>query len=93
MLRTLFLGTLLLASLASAVAVPPVKRQSGGVGIIFSGCDGSQSNDISNALDDAINMAYGIMGIDTKTDIGAFDCEYPHTVLALYTRAKHAISV
>jgi hypothetical protein len=66
MLRTFLLDALLLTSLASAVALSPVKRQTGGVGIVFSGCDADQTAIINNALNDAVKMAYGIMGIDTK---------------------------
>jgi hypothetical protein len=84
MLCTIFLHALLLASLASAVAVAPVKRQVGGIGITFSaGCNSTSRQDITDALNNAIDMAFGITGIDTKTDIGAFECEYPHTSLAL----------
>jgi hypothetical protein len=93
MLRTFLLDALLLTSLASAVALSPVKRQTGGVGIVFSGCDADQTAIINNALNDAVKMAYGIMGIDTKTDIGAFDCEYPDIVFAfLYSSQIQGMS-
>jgi hypothetical protein len=86
MLRTLFFKTFLLASLASAVVLPPLRRQDGdvsidGVDINFSGCDdinpktgNRMSKDIVNAWDDAIKLANAITEIDTNTDIGSFDC-------------------
>jgi hypothetical protein len=77
-----FLGTLLLVSPTYAGALSPFKRQIGGVGIVPSGCDNDQIAIINNALNDAIKLAYGIMGIDTKTDVGAFDCEYLDIVSA-----------
>ncbi|KAF1994058.1 hypothetical protein P154DRAFT_586974 [Amniculicola lignicola CBS 123094] len=85
MFRTLSLNMLLLTSLASAVALPPLKRQDGdvsidGVSINFSGCDdinpktgNKMSKDIKNAWDDAVKLADAIDEIDTATDIGAFD--------------------
>jgi hypothetical protein len=86
MLCTTFLHALLLAFLTSAVAVAPVKRQVGGINIIFSAsCNSTSRQDITDALTNAIDMAFGIKGIDTKTDIGAFECEYPHTSFARCT--------
>ncbi|PSN67822.1 hypothetical protein BS50DRAFT_665225 [Corynespora cassiicola Philippines] len=85
MFRKISLNTLLLASLASAVALPPLRRQDGdvsidGVDINFSGCDdinpktgNKMFKDIANAWDDAIKLANAITEIDTNTDIGAFD--------------------
>jgi hypothetical protein len=89
MLCTFSLHALLLASLASAVALPPLKRQDDngdvsidGVDITFTGCDAinprtknKMSKDITNAWDDAIKIANSIKDIDTATDIGSFDCK------------------
>jgi len=76
MLRTLSLTTLLLASLAYVVPL-----LINGVYITFSGCDeinpktgNRMSKDIEDAWDDAIKLANSITEIDTKTDIGSFDC-------------------
>jgi hypothetical protein len=86
MFGTLSLNILLLTSLASAVALLPLKRQDGdvsidGVDINFSGCDdinpktgNRMSKDIINAWDDAVKMANAITEIDTDTDIGSLDC-------------------
>jgi hypothetical protein len=98
MLRTLSLNTLLLASLASAVFLPPLKRQDGdvsidGVLLNFQGCDdinprtgNRMSKDIINAWDDAVKLANAITEIDTNTDIGSFDCKYRRaSLIPLYS--------